>query len=470
MLLIEPESGNIIDANASAEKYYGWTVEQLVKMHIQDINIKDDNFYEDIEKERNLYTTHFETKHRRANNLVNEVEVFSSRVDIFGKEYLHYIVHDITARKEAEKLVQLLSRALEQSPVSLMITNKEGKLVYVNSKFTETTGYTFQEAILENPRFLKSDMHTADFYKTLWDTLLSGNVWHGEFRNKKKNGELYWTKSIISSITDNKGEITYFVAVHEDISELKKLNTELVIAKEKAEESDNLKTAFLHTILHEIRTPINAIVGFSEFLNYPDLTSDKRQQFIDIVIKSSHQLLSIITNIVTVATIKAGQEKVNEKEIDINTVCKLINNQYLQEAQEKKLLLNYSIELLPSETLILTDETKLSQILSNLVGNALKFTLTGYVNFGCAKKNNFIEFYVQDSGIGISPEKQEEIYKPFRQVDYSETRKFGGSGLGLTISKAYVEMLGGTIWLNSEINKGTEFCFTIPYKNIENKH
>jgi CheY-like chemotaxis protein len=162
------------------------------------------------------------------------------------------------------------------------------------------------------------------------------------------------------------------------------------------------------------------------------------------------------------ANIEAGQERVYEKNTDINEVCGFIYNQYSQEALEKNLLLNVSLGLQSTDSVISTDKTKLTQILSNLVGNAIKFTLNGEVNFGYNQRNGFIEFFVKDTGIGIEKELQEEIFQRFRQADYSHTRKFGGSGLGLSISKAYIEMLGGNIWLNSEPNKGSEFYFTIP--------
>lgn len=236
------------------------------------------------------------------------------------------------------------------------------------------------------------------------------------------------------------------------------------MAKEKAEESDQLKTAFLHNISHEIRTPMNSIVGFSEFINEPNLRSQKRKEFTKIIVKSSNQLLSIISDIVNIATIEAGQAKVSEKEVDLNTTLRLLQAQFIPQANEKNIDIKLTHLLPDNEVRILSDETKLIQILTNLIGNALKFTRKGVINFGYKKCGNELEFFVQDSGIGIPPEMHEEIFKRFRQVETNSTRQFGGSGLGLSISKAYAELLGGRMWMSSEVGKGSTFYFAIQYK------
>jgi CheY-like chemotaxis protein len=211
---------------------------------------------------------------------------------------------------------------------------------------------------------------------------------------------------------------------------------------------------------------MNAIVGFSDFLNDPDLQAAERKHLTDIIIQSSKQLLYIITDIVCIATIEAGQEKVSEKEINLNSVCKMIIEQYAPKAHNQNVTLSFKAMLADTEADIITDEIKLQQILSNLVGNALKFTMQGHVEFGYKVKGDQLEFYVEDTGIGVPPEMHSEIFKRFRQVEITASRQFGGSGLGLSISKAYVEILGGKIWLNSEPGKGSIFLFIIPYKKV----
>jgi len=283
------------------------------------------------------------------------------------------------------------------------------------------------------------------------------------------DGNIHVFSTIKSPMFDDFGEPTGLFGIARDITERKEMENSLIEAKEKAEESDRLKTAFLHNISHEIRTPMNAIVGFSGFLSDPDLVHEKRKQFTDIIIQSSDQLLSIITDIISIASIEAGQEKAIEKEFDLNITLKQLHEQFLIVAKRKNVSLNLVPSLTYIEDNVISDGTKLVQILSNLIVNALKFMKEGHVNFGYVVKDTEIEFFVEDTGIGIPHEMHTEIFKRFRQVETSATRQFGGSGLGLSISKAYVEILGGKIWLNSVINKGSTFYFTIPYKKAQKK-
>ncbi len=278
---------------------------------------------------------------------------------------------------------------------------------------------------------------------------------------RDKEGNIIGTFGLSMDITSRK---LAEIELKEKTETIEAQNEELLIAKVKAEESDQLKTAFLHNISHEIRTPMNAIIGFSEFLNDPELIPEKRKNFTDIIVKNCNQLLSIISDIISIATIEAGQEKVKEKEIDLNAILLTLYQQFLLKVKKKNISLNLAPFLLKDGLHIISDETKLIQILTNLIDNALKFTNKGYINFGYTIKDKEIELFVEDTGIGIPAEMHEEIFKRFRQVETTIARQYGGSGLGLSISKAYVELMNGKMWLNSELEKGTTFYFTIPYK------
>ncbi len=376
---------------------------------------------------------------------------------------LEGFIIDITERKLVTNELRKLSRAVEQSPVSILITDPEGNIEYANPKFSELTGYSLPEIQGKNPRFLKSGFTTQEEYAELWKTITSGGEWRGELCNKRKDGKLFWELGSISSIKNDEGQITHLLAVKEDISEKKKFEEELIKAKEKAEESDHLKTSFLHNISHEIRTPMNAITGFSSLLNNPGLSSDKIKDYTTIIFNSSHQLLSIITDIIHIATIEAGQEKFIEKEMNLNYLLNTLYRQFEAVAKPKDIRLILETPLNDSEVDILTDETKLSEILSNLINNALKFTQKGTVTISYAVKKTFLEFSVKDTGMGIPAGMHEKIFDRFLQVDHTVTREHEGTGLGLSISKAYVELLGGKIWVNSQPDKGSEFCFTIPF-------
>ncbi|MCX6221613.1 MAG: response regulator [Bacteroidia bacterium] len=368
-------------------------------------------------------------------------------------------------RKRAEEELRILSRAVEQSPASIIITDTEGKIKYVNSKFTEITGYTPNEVLGQNPRILKSGEMSQDYYKEMWQSIALGNEWFGEFHNKKKNGELYWELVSISPIFDTTGIITHFLAVKEDITSRKQTEQELINAKEKAEESERLKTAFLTNMSHEIRTPMNGILGFAELLKEPNLSGAEQQEYINIIGKSGVRMLNIINNIVDISKIEAGLMDVHMKESNVNEQIECIYTFFKPEVEDKGMKLFYKNDLPTKEAIIGTDTEKVYSILTNLVKNAIKYTEEGSIEFGYVKKGDDLEFYVKDTGIGIPKERQDAIFERFIQADITDKMALQGAGLGLTIAKSYVEMLGGKIWIESEEGIGSTFYFTLPYNS-----
>ena len=243
------------------------------------------------------------------------------------------------------------------------------------------------------------------------------------------------------------------------------LITNLKSARDKAEESDKLKTAFLHNISHEIRTPLNAIIGFTGFLDQPDLTDSDRSKFIEIIHQSNNQLLSIINDIFNVSHIEAGQVLLNEILTDIRTVLNNLYIQFLPGAENKGLGFKLDLKnFMEDGNKIITDEGKLIQILSNLISNAIKFTARGHITVGCSKECDTLKFYIEDTGIGIPESEHSRVFERFYQVDKSVSRVYSGTGLGLSISDAYVRLLGGKIKLDSSPGRGSVFSFEIPYK------
>lgn len=271
--------------------------------------------------------------------------------------------------------------------------------------------------------------------------------------------------SISAKITfDVKGNPEKIIGSLRDITERKKAEEELIRARDKAEESDRLKTAFLHNISHEIRTPMNAIVGFSTLLTEPDSDAQSRQSYTEVILQSSDHLLSIISDIVDISNIEANLVTAVKGDVNVNAILKNVFNRFYTKAVRKSIELSSLPELSDSDAFILTDATKLTQVLSNLVNNAIKFTAEGFIRFGYLVKKDFLEFYVTDSGIGIPEEHHSLIFDRFYQVENSESRMFEGTGLGLAISKAYVELIGGRIWVSSKVGNGSSFFFTIPFQ------
>ena len=244
---------------------------------------------------------------------------------------------------------------------------------------------------------------------------------------------------------------------------------ELLRAKEKAEENDRLKSAFLANISHEIRTPMNGLVGFSELIIQPDLDDESKKSYAEIINKSCNQLLSIINDVIDISKIETNQVTTNETNVLLNHLLSNIYQFFLPTAKSNNIQLVFANKDINDDIAILVDEVKLTQIMNNLVNNAIKFTSSGKIEFGYDINSEFLEFFVKDTGIGIEAKDYELIFDRFRQVDLGMARNYGGTGLGLSISKAFVEKMGGRIWLDSKVSEGTTFYFTIPYKPIINK-
>jgi signal transduction histidine kinase len=295
--------------------------------------------------------------------------------------------------------------------------------------------------------------------------LKSGGIgrYRAEIQVTTLEGDKKWIRDTSLPVIDDKtGNVTGLLGIYFDITEHKQTLVKLEKAMERATESDRLKTAFLNNLSHEIRTPLNAIVGFSTLLGEPGYVSENRVEYLDIISRSSDHLLEILDDVVEISKIEAKIVKIIRKELNLNGMLERVYDRFKPAATAKNILLRYDTLLDESESIIITDGYKLFQTLTNLVANAVKFTKTGIVEFGYFIKDDKLEFYVSDTGIGIVEEHHPNIFKPFFQVESSSTSRYEGTGLGLAIAKAYTELLGGKIWFTSEPGQGSVFCFTVP--------
>ncbi len=382
------------------------------------------------------------------------------------------IITDISEQKKAEEELHKLSRAVEFSPVSVVITDIDGNIQYVNPNFTKVTGYSFDEVIGQNPKILQSGGMKADFYKELWDTIKSGNIWRGDFENKKKNGETYWESASISPIVGESGDILSFVAVKLDVTEKKCAEKELEKAKEIAESATKAKGDFLANMSHEIRTPMNAILGLNYLQRKTDL-NHKQDEYARKIEYSAKNLLGIINDILDFSKIEAGKLDIEEIGFNLNDVLDNLSNMMIVKVQGKE------IELIIAKDkdvpdYLLGDPLRLGQILINLSTNAIKFTDKGEVVVSVEKvklnkKSATLKFSVSDTGIGLSEEQKNKLFQSFQQADTSTTRKYGGTGLGLSISKKLVELMHGNIGVDSVVGKGSTFYFTANFKVSERR-
>jgi PAS domain S-box-containing protein len=522
---------------------------------------------------------------------------------------------DITERKQAEEELKKLSQAVEQSPASVVITDLKGTIEYVNPKFCEVTGYTFEEAIGQNPRILKSDHTPSEVHRELWKTIKAGREWRGEFRNKKKNGDIYWESATISPLKSADGATAHYLAVKEDVTERKKMEqsilekearfrgyfehsqigmavtsptkgwleangqlqkmlgysldelhkltwaelthpadleadakqferilageidnyaldkrfirkdgeivyTNLTVAciraetgdvlhvlasfqditerkkmdydlrerikeldeaqsamlnmmedldeeKAKAEEATRAKSEFLANMSHEIRTPMNAVIGMAHLALKTELTP-KQHDYLSKIQSSANSLLGIINDILDFSKIEAGKLDMEAVEFDLLETMDNVANVITVKAQEKENLevLFYLDSQVPN--FLVGDSLRLNQILVNLGNNAVKFTEQGEIVLSARINEKSddkltLQFSVRDTGIGMTAEQQTKLFQAFSQADTSTTRKYGGTGLGLTISKRLVNMMGGEIWTESEPGQGTTFHFTADF-------
>jgi PAS domain S-box-containing protein len=341
-----------------------------------------------------------------------------------------------------------------------------GRYTYSNAIVEKILGYTADELTKELQWY---DLFPPDKQEALKDEALEILKHEKVIKDLvnphlHKNGSEVTLQSSCSPFYDSEGKIIGYRGTALNVTDHKKAMEDLQAALNKAEENDRLKTAFLNNISHEIRTPMNAIIGYSDLLNGAINNHEKQKAYTEIISTATHQLLSIIDDIINISTLEAGQEVFRPQEVHLNSLLRNLREQFQLKASKKGLGLEMSTTLPDQQSIILTDETKLVQILSNLLINAFKFTKDGHIIFGYKVKSNRLEFFVKDTGIGIASELHEIIFDRFRQADSSIIREFGGTGLGLSISKAYVQLMGGKIWLESEPGKGSTFYFDIPLK------
>jgi PAS domain S-box-containing protein len=385
--------------------------------------------------------------------------VFNDKTEIIG--FLG-IQRDITRRKHDEEEIIMLAQSLKSVHECVSITDMKDNILFVNESFLNTYGYQKNELIGKNISIVRSDNNSSKLVGKILPHTISGR-WHGELWNKRKDGSEFLIYLSTTIINDNQGNSLGLIGVASDITVRKRTEKELVNARLKAEESDRLKSAFLANMSHEIRTPMNGILGFTELLKTPKLTGKEQQNYIGIIEKSGARMLNIINDIINISKIESGQIEISVSNININEQLADIYNFFKPEAIHKNLNISFKNGLPTNKAFIKTDKEKLYAILTNLVKNALKFTKSGSIEFGYKVNGDFFEFYIKDSGPGIFHEQRAYIFERFRQGSESLTRNYEGAGLGLAISKAYVEVLGGTIWVESEIEKGSTFYFTIPY-------
>ena len=376
---------------------------------------------------------------------------------------------DVTARKQVEINLRLLTRAIEQSPLSVVITDRGGRIEYVNPHFAKATGYSTGEVMGKDPSLFKSGYTTPGEYRRLWETISCGKVWQGEFHNRMKNGDLHWESASIGPVRDEDGVITHFVAVKEDITRRKLAEIELLAAKERAEAASISKSQFLATISHELRTPLNAILGFSEVIKEAAHDPEALPRFAEYgrhIHTNGTHLLGLINDLLDLAKIEAGKFELHEGFVDAEEVIFAAMEMLRSRAEAGRLMLTSECE--DDLPLLRGDDRAMRHILINLLSNAVKFTPEGGSVTVRARidDNGLLELSVADTGIGIAPEDIARVLEPFGQVDNALSRRHDGTGLGLSLCRSLVEMHGGHLEIDSVVGAGTTVTVRLPRDRI----
>jgi PAS domain S-box-containing protein len=652
MLLIDPVNALIVDANPAACEFYGYPAEQIKQMPVRHIDLSaPEDLQEHLRLAQQSQQRHFYFRHRLSTGDLRDVESFAGPIQIQGQTLIYSIIHDITERKRTEEQLRKLSRAVEQSPSTVLITDIRGCIEYMNPQFTATTGYTASEALGKNPRILKSGETPPEVYRRMWETICSGHEWHGEFHNQRKNGELYWEYAAIAPVTNEAGVVTHFVAVKEDITELKKaeealrasevryrslveaspnaisligidrrlqminrcgiellgyateseivgrpyeqfvrpedrkrveaamqelmpkgrvdnfqlpllrkdgsyvfvelsgslicgepgqpqsilvaggdiserkraeealkkanrdleaMNRQLAEASERSQRlaqaaliANQAKNQFLANVSHEIRTPMSGILVTVNLLQEMSLSTEQRE-YVQTLEHSARILLNIINDILDFSKLEADKLELESIDFELHDTLQTLMKVLMIQANAKGLTMRCQIdEQVPA--CLRGDPIRLRQILINLVDNAIKFTDRGEIKVsvkladedcvaelirsrtgasGSAEggdsarkretghplpegKKCWLYFSVSDTGIGIPPGKLDSIFEAFTQADSSTTRKYGGTGLGLTIGVRLVSLMGGRIWVESTVGQGSTFHFLVCFGRAE---
>ncbi|MDA3954901.1 MAG: ATP-binding protein [Bacteroidales bacterium] len=468
MLLILDEKGRSVNCNSAFRKYIKQPKKKIIGNFLLEILYGKGNH-----PHNNVINTTEITKKRQS----EEIKVKNKWLKISADPVLNrkkkikniiIVLKDITESKnnifELELREKKFKDIVELSNIAIETEDIEGNLIYFNNQFSELFGYTETEIKNITHREL---IHPEDLQMVtgIHDNRVNGQKQPSryEYRGIKKNKDIIYIDISVINIIEENGKIIGTRSYLRDITERKKFILDLESALDRAKESDRLKSSFLGNISHEIRTPLNGIMGFSKLLERKGITDTESKSYGKIINSCSNQLFTIMRDILDISKIETGQIEINKKTFNLNDIIELI---YLRFQPQFKLKgIEYILTINPSELNVElnTDIGKLDQILSNLLNNALKFTHKGSVELSCFVKADCVEFYVKDTGIGVDKSMQGKIFDRFRQAELVISKKYDGNGLGLSICKGLVKLLGGQIGVESEKGQGSTFYFTIPF-------
>lgn len=461
----------IIDCNNKSLELFNLKKDAILNKKIVDLSVATqpdgiksrESFPEKIQKALRGQPVLFDWQFNKRHSGSFDSELSLNTVTIKGESLIQVIIRDVTEKRKSLEQMKKLTSAVQNTAEIMMVTDTKGIIEYVNPAFEKITGYSFDEVVGKTPNILKSNHQQEEFYKDLWDTILSGNSWHGILVNKKKNGQHYTEEMIISPIRNEKNAIISFVAVKKDVTERIKVEEEFKRARFKAEESDRIKSNFLSMMSHEVRTPLNVILGFLDIIKNAvdkDVFPEK-DHFFDMINRNSKRLMTLINDIIDVSRIESNEMKLTLSTQNLHKLLTNITSEFELTSKAKGLKIVDDYQKIEN-VFVRIDDNRFNQILSNLLTNAIKFTIKGKITISAKTSGNNVHIFVKDTGIGIPPEFRPHLFEFFRQADEGYNRNYEGAGLGLAISYKLVKLMNGDLKVDSEVGRGSTFTITFP--------
>lgn len=457
------QHGIMQSVNPATERIFGWSVIDMVGKNVAMLvppavrtsyHSAKALFNADISKPGK--GVHREVQGLRKNLDVFPMELVVSAVQDDGGQVAYIaLVTDQSDRVAAESKLRRLSSAVEHSSASVLITDAQGRIEYANPRLSAISGFSRDELIGKSPSLFKSGEKSQAYYNAMWSQLKAGHVWHDEFRNRHKDGSEYWVKSSIDPIRDETGALTHYVAVQEDVTELKE-------AKEQAEKANQAKSEFLSAMSHELRTPLNAIIGFSQLMLSirKDPLSAKQQERVEMILSAGNQLLELINEILDLSRIEAGRLDLSMEAVMMSPLVAECVAQVGEAARHRRIDMVISDEGdVPLRAR--ADQRRLRQVLLNLLTNAIKYNRDGgrvVIETTCGA--DLVTLSVSDTGLGIPAHRQSEMFQPFNRLG-AEATTIEGTGIGLVVTKALVESMGGSISYSSVDGEGSTFSIQL---------
>ena len=455
--------GRILEVNDSYCRLIGYSRQELLTMSVFDLraNEKPEDTKRHIQRIIESGGDRFESHHRCKDGRIVDLEVSVNYLAVDGGRLFAFL-RDITERKQAQMMLEKLAVAVRRTADMVVITDKDGKIEYVNPAFEAQTGYKAEEAVGQTPRLLKSGQQDQSFYERLWKTILSGEVFRGILINKKKDGRLYYSEKTITPIKDEHGVITNFVSNDKDITLRKLAEEELLRLNKELWDLDRRKNEFINMSSHELRTPIAIIrEGISQMVEglHGELKPEQKY-FLDKSFKNVNRLIKIVDNIFEISRLDSEKAFLEEESLDM---VELVRSAIADCDREiKKSGLEIRENFRQNKVELDADRKKINRVFTELIRNALNFTEKGYIEIQVEDKEDRVEVSVKDSGKGIAEEDLPKVFGKFQQFD----RDFGpgerGTGLGLAIVKGFIELHQGKIWVESKLGEGTKFTFSLP--------